>query len=75
MHVENHVKPQNGKCRGKGCECAAMDACHRLRGIAIDLPDDVWACSVSPERVEMFAKRGVQHAVSINLFMSHRNQK
>lgn len=52
-----------------------MDTCYRLRGIAIELPDKVWALVVSSERVDEFADRGLQHAVSIKLLMSRQNQK
>lgn len=61
VHVENHMKPQDGKRRGKCGKCAAMDTCHGLRRIAIDLPNEVWACSVGPERIDEFTDRGLQH--------------
>lgn len=75
MHIENHVKPQNRTRRGERCEGAAVDFCHRLRGIAIDLPDEVWARIVSSERIDELANCGLRHAVSIKLFLSRQSQK
>ena len=43
-----------------------METCHRLRGIAIELPDKVRALIVSPERVDEFANRGLQDSVSMS---------
>lgn len=74
MHVENRMKPQDGKRCGEYCKCATMDTCHGLRGLVIDLPDKMWACRVGPGRVDEFTDCGLQQTVDNVLFVNRQKQ-